>query len=134
MGDEHFPTRHRRARKPHRCVECYRTIAPGDTYARFAGVGDGSAWSEPMCLACEGLTTFVWDRVRAMGLREDLGPSFGRCATWLEEDGKPCDIAATMQPATAGHFLGLLFAVNERTENERERRRVSRLNARRLQT
>lgn len=80
-----------------------------------------------MCLPCEDMTTFAWERVRVMGLREDLGPQFGCCATWLEECDPPAHVAALMSAATAGQFLGLLFAVNEREEDKRELCRVARL-------
>mgnify|MGYP005609422867 CR=1 FL=1 len=127
MGDEHFPTLHRRARKPHRCVECYRTIAPGDTYARFAGVGDGSAWSEPMCLACEALNTYAWRLVRTICAHEEDGPRFGQLVAWLAECDPPELVAAEMPPDTATHFLRLVRELEERTNVERELRRVARL-------
>jgi hypothetical protein len=41
----------RRARKEHKCGECRRTIARGESYIRAAGYNDGF-WTAKMCLHC----------------------------------------------------------------------------------
>jgi hypothetical protein len=41
-----------RARKAHRCDECWETIAPGDTYERTAGKWEGSMFVNTICLTC----------------------------------------------------------------------------------
>lgn len=43
----------RRARKPHTCVECGRTIAPGERYEVYSGIGhDGDPFRDSTCLGC----------------------------------------------------------------------------------
>ena len=45
------------ARKRHRCGVCRRTILPGETYWRQAGLDRGSAWTNRTCEHCERV---VW--------------------------------------------------------------------------
>lgn len=40
------------ARKPHKCSECYRVIAPDETYQRTTGVWDGSISTFLTCHQC----------------------------------------------------------------------------------
>lgn len=42
----------RKARKPHQCQECGRTIAPGETYRREEGLFEGSWFSQATCMHC----------------------------------------------------------------------------------
>jgi hypothetical protein len=41
-----------KARKPHRCIECGETIAPGERYQRDILKHDGAISSFKTCLAC----------------------------------------------------------------------------------
>ena len=41
-----------KARKPHRCGECRRTIEPGETYERHAGPFDGQFTVHKTCRHC----------------------------------------------------------------------------------
>lgn len=53
MGD-FTAVSHPKARKPHRCDVCFRTIGPGEKYDRRAGCWDGTfgVWKEcPHCVA-----------------------------------------------------------------------------------
>lgn len=43
----------RKARKPHRCSECARTIEPGEVYNHQATLFDGSKESYRCCAHCE---------------------------------------------------------------------------------
>ena len=106
-------TTYPRARAAYDCCECHLGIAAGEVYARIAGASDGRAWSVKMCVRCEALNTFAW--ALPMGHRED-GPAFGYLVDWLVDYELPAALAATMLPADAGHFLGLLFSLNERRE------------------
>ena len=40
------------ARKPHRCNECRREIAPGELYERFTGMWDGKIDTYKTCTDC----------------------------------------------------------------------------------
>lgn len=60
---------HPRARKPHVCGSCSRTIRPGETYRRGAGM-DGTAWTFKECAHCEALLTYVF---RLYGEYEYIG-------------------------------------------------------------
>jgi len=42
----------RRARKPHRCRECYKPILPGTLYWRASSLSDGSWSAWPQCEKC----------------------------------------------------------------------------------
>lgn len=42
----------RRARKAHRCGECFRDIAPGETYEYATGLIDGTWNTHRTCLHC----------------------------------------------------------------------------------
>lgn len=48
-----------RARKPHRCQTCGRTIRPGETYRRGAGMDGSSAWTFKECVHCTAVVTYV---------------------------------------------------------------------------
>lgn len=63
---EHYHRENRKARKPHRCDMCFRTIGPGETYLRGAGM-DGTAWTWKECAHCEVLASWV---VQSLGLDE----------------------------------------------------------------
>lgn len=49
------------ARKAHRCGECFRAIAPGDTYERAAGVWEGDFWDLKTCGHCAAFRTILDD-------------------------------------------------------------------------
>lgn len=57
---------HPRARKPHACYECHRTIAPGERYCRVASKWDGRIYVMATCLECE-----------------DIGNSLSCDGTWI---------------------------------------------------
>lgn len=78
-----FPTTYPIATKAHRCAECGRKIPNGACYARISGEVEGRAWSEPMCLRCDG----AWARAkwRFGGWTEDDGPCIGELAEWMWE-------------------------------------------------
>jgi len=63
----HYERTNPKARKPHRCGSCLRTIQPGETYLRGVGMEGGSAWTWKECGHCERLSEFV---VRLHGLDE----------------------------------------------------------------
>ena len=65
----------RRARKHHQCFDCYRSIAPGQTYVHQTNVGDGHLYSLAQHLDCRDLA----DRYR-----HDAGLSM-----WDYADGFP---------------------------------------------
>lgn len=41
-----------RAKKPHRCGECHRTIEPGEHYERVTGLWEGELVTHKTCLQC----------------------------------------------------------------------------------
>lgn len=48
-----------KARKPHKCSECGRTINPGETYKKTWGVWDGEPDTFCMCPDCMGLLDYM---------------------------------------------------------------------------
>lgn len=61
----HLDNGQRKARKPHRCKECGRTIDPGEIYRWWTVVDEGEIETEKMCAHC-------WNTV-------DLGASITGC-------------------------------------------------------
>lgn len=55
----HFTDAHPIARKPHTCQYCGRTIRPGETYRRGAGMDGSHAWAWKECAHCEALLLWV---------------------------------------------------------------------------
>ena len=51
-GPECMTTVWRKARKEHRCCECYRTIEKGEKYQYISGIWDGAPSSFKTCRQC----------------------------------------------------------------------------------
>ncbi len=67
-----------KARKPHHCGECHRTIAAGERYVKTAGKSaDGDFFSETTCLHCEAASGWL--------VRECNGYIFGQVEEELRE-------------------------------------------------
>lgn len=88
----------RRARKPHKCGECFRPIRVGETYEHTVGVWGGDWNTHDTCCRCLDLREYV----------ETLVP----CFCWAY--GNVIDDA--MQTADANHDpgSGLLFGAHRR--------------------
>ena len=114
----HYP----RAKVPHKCVECRRTIDPGERYCRVSGTTDGRIWSEVLCLRCDCLNEAAWEHARITGTLDEDGPAFGNIAEWLLDDMGFTGALAMLTPATAGHFAGLVFRMHETAAETRARR------------
>lgn len=56
----HYADTHPRARKPHSCDMCRRTIRTGETYRRSAGMDGTSAWTWIECAHCEPFARFAY--------------------------------------------------------------------------
>lgn len=76
-GPEFMDVRNPRARKPHVCDECARTIQPGEQYQVVAGLWDGDLRRFKTCAHC----------VMASGWLEEQcdGYGFGRLREEIEE-------------------------------------------------
>jgi hypothetical protein len=53
----------RKARKEHRCEECWRAIPAGTTYVYVSGIYDRAPFSHKIHQACEDLRGFIEDVV-----------------------------------------------------------------------
>lgn len=82
----------RRARKQHRCVECRRTIEPGETYEYWSWAMDGTVDTAKMCAHCQAVLTIghaitgcpkVWN----VTMMFDRDPEIGFVANCLHDDG-----------------------------------------------
>lgn len=51
-SNEFYADKHVRAKKPHRCCECGRDIAVGETYHRATGKSHGVLFTEATCAPC----------------------------------------------------------------------------------
>lgn len=54
-----FRENHVKARKPHKCSECYRVINIGETYRRIFGIWDGRPETFRWCAHCEAADSIV---------------------------------------------------------------------------
>jgi len=75
----HYAETHPRARVEHRCLMCGRTIMPGETYRRAAGLDRTSAWTWKECAHCAAFVRVAWRRA------------------W-QNDGYDSDLLAEFQP------------------------------------
>ncbi len=99
-----------RARKPHKCGECQRTIQPGETYEKTVGVFKGSFDTYVTCEQCCSVRNWlskvcsgwIYSQVEeeiSEHFREGYGMWLGRAAVamrrcWRRRDG------ALMKPMT----------------------------------
>ena len=79
----------RKARKPHKCLECDRTIGMGDVYHFHHGVWEGRGYSCAVCLRCDQIRDEYVDSMVRDG-EDDERPAFGELrecvmATGIEE-------------------------------------------------
>lgn len=49
----------RKARKPHKCWECHKTIEKGEVYEYSSGIFDGDPFSTKRCMDCAELIDYV---------------------------------------------------------------------------
>lgn len=55
-GDnEFYSERIVKAKKPHRCCECQRTIAPSESYEHVSGRSEGDFWTAKTCADCRAI-------------------------------------------------------------------------------
>ena len=52
-GNEFYDEKTRKARKPHRCCECGKTIQSGERYHYAAGKFEGDLFTQKTCLLCD---------------------------------------------------------------------------------
>lgn len=79
----------RKARKKHRCCECYNDITPGDTYEYVRGLWDGYWSTYKTCMECRELRHTLAGY--GDGSWEYSGINDGICASglheWIDVDG-----------------------------------------------
>lgn len=85
-----------RARKPHGCEDCDRTIQPGERYERTSGKCEGDMFTLKTCLRCKALRVLVHQYELARGCAWDESwPPTGYLADTLRdyrsEDGAWAD-------------------------------------------
>lgn len=88
-GNEFYAEAMRKARKPHRCCECYRTIQPGERYAHAAGLSSGAdrPFTAKTCEEChdirEALVCGSWIfEVLWEQIEEGVFPSWQHTGPW----------------------------------------------------
>lgn len=83
------------ARKPHRCVECMGTVAPGDRYTRYSWAFEGSAGSDCVCGRCERIRSLIHDLELAAGCQEyESWAPVGEIDLYLEQERLTYDAAS----------------------------------------
>ena len=89
-GPEFSTQQLQRARKPHQCCECHKTILAGSLYERVSGVWDGQFQTYKTCARCANIRNdyfpYGWYYTR---LVEDFRDCFG----FDYRDGIPADFA-----------------------------------------
>lgn len=56
----HYSINARTARTGHKCILCQRTIRPGETYWRGAGMDGATAWTWKECAHCDTIRDIAW--------------------------------------------------------------------------
>lgn len=82
MSNDFASTKQVKARKAHKCEECWRTIEPGETYHRTAGSWEGDFFTCVACAHCAALRKRV-DKVDPNYFES----YFGGLGTWIGEVG-----------------------------------------------
>lgn len=76
-----------RARKPHVCDDCRRTIDAGETYWRYTLLGEGPPFAWKRCAHCRALLHEIdvtgWDGLICNGWAWDTEPRTWTEARWL---------------------------------------------------
>lgn len=67
--DANFQGKRPKARKPHECTQCGRTVEVGEVYYRPSGVFDGRVYSLVVCLQCEAFAKAL----KTVGFEDDEG-------------------------------------------------------------
>jgi hypothetical protein len=75
----------RKARKKHKCCECYTNIEKGSQYEYISGVWDGVPDSFKTCLTCSGLRVSAIFKADEYGYQDESYPSFGGLLEWICE-------------------------------------------------
>lgn len=57
----------RKARKPHPCIECKRTIQPGETYKYGSGIFENKPFSHATCADCQSIVDAFFCEGRGFG-------------------------------------------------------------------
>lgn len=60
-GPDFSQSKQIKARKPHKCGECHREIAPGESYERHVSMYEGSASTNKTCSHCLVLADWLGD-------------------------------------------------------------------------
>lgn len=110
-----FTDAHPVARVEHRCDDCGRTIRPGETYRRAAGMDGSTAWTWKECAHCEVLVSWLYriDEVWGEGHNEEtfiewepatlnelrLKANWGR--RWTRRDGSLVPVPTKVMSKTA---------------------------------
>lgn len=80
-----------KARRPHNCECCRRTINPGERYINIAGKWDGDFYAVKTCMGCDSLMDLIWQfDVEHEGLLADDGLPFREVIEIGEEFGLIC--------------------------------------------
>ena len=75
----------RKARKRHRCCECYRDILPGEYYEYVSGIWDGTPDDYKTCLDCKSVKDAFFDSYIFTNLWEDFYESMSECGWQVPE-------------------------------------------------
>jgi hypothetical protein len=94
-----------RARKPHACYECERTVPVGATYRRINAQWDGRPSSYVHCADCAQLGDAV--------LAADCSWLFGSLIEDAEQTISPLGDHVDSDPVALGTVAGLLFRIRE---------------------
>jgi len=106
-----FNREERRARKEHRCIECWRAILPGERYEFAKGQIEGSILEMKVCAHCIAVrewlvkvcSGFVYEMVKEEMVehwREGYGIWLGRAVVGMERKWQRFDGGGLMAPMT----------------------------------
>lgn len=88
MESEYSETVKRRARKPHRCDDCFSIIEPRSVYFNTRGVTCGSWWGWKRCSQCQALYDLMLaDNAAPAGLDLEEYVTCYHTEEQIEQDG-----------------------------------------------
>ncbi len=118
-----------KARKPHRCGECFRTIAPGETYVYASWLMDGDFDVDRQCAHCAAAATLLELHCRGFvygGVAEDLESHFRQFVGWNYQAGA---LSGLYPPQMAAVQRRWTYACAKRGRRPMIRRALYRLTA-----
>jgi hypothetical protein len=100
-GPSCYKQKIRKARKTHRCHECFKDILPGEKYENISGIWDGDPSSYKTCLDCKSLRDVFFQSWACTAMWDDFRENFNM-------DSIPEKCLAALTPVTRARVCELI--------------------------